>query len=76
MRLCPFCDHELAHLSGYERSGPDYGGNTKEVDYFLCTGCRRELCHVVKERFTGVSETWELKGASGWTDLPQDEWPG
>jgi transcription elongation factor Elf1 len=69
-RQCPFCGGQLSHLSGYDRSGADYGGASKEVDDFRCGNCGREFRHIVKDNFTTFYEWWGLKtGTDEWSDL-------
>jgi len=77
MRYCSFCNSGLTHGSGYDESGGNRAGNSKEVDYFVCDGCEREYCHVYRERFSGDSEFWDVrtKTDSDWKTLEKRQWP-
>lgn len=75
MRQCSFCNSEILHVSGFDESAGDRGGNAKEVDEFDCVGCKRRYCHVYYERFSGDTEYWDVKTDSGWDTLARDCWP-
>lgn len=75
MRRCGFCEGELEHLSGWDETGRDRAGNSRERDLFRCRGCRRELAHDVSERFSGNSEWWSVREGEGWRPLDEADWP-
>ena len=75
MRQCSFCKSKISHVSGYDESARDRGGNAKEVDEFKCDGCNREYCHVYYERFSGDTQYWDIKTDTGWKTLEEDSWP-
>lgn len=74
-RKCSFCGGPLVHLSGYDRSGPDYGGGSKEVDDFRCRQCGKRYRHIVHENFDSVDHWWGLKTGDDWKDLEEEHWP-
>ena len=72
---CPFCSNIISFVSGHDAHGPDYGGEGKEVDYFHCGDCQRDFCQVARERFSGVTQTWEVATGTGWAYLKDDRLP-
>lgn len=75
---CSFCGGLLVHLSGYDRSGPDYGGGSKEVNDFRCRKCGRRYREIVHENFDSIDYWWGLETSGGWTEwteLDKEQWP-